>query len=288
MIYNLFICWSQNSLSRESVWVPTLLPSPPCCFEASSSIQKAALVLWCTTDSAGGVGPVFPGLTMPVISLQRAGGRLLCVTPPLCDTSAENVKGEQIPPSNLWGGWTLHPLAMTRGGWKSPLGLVHGDFLSTPPSIDVSALLLFSGFLTWYFYSLALQLLHALSLWNAVTVYSNVNENFLVAFISFLPPPHLLFPPLNPSFLPFLIAASPIWKDPITEAIVKALEDAKNKSAPFLTLLSKQPVHLSYIRHSRRGRYLPSAQGRGHRDSVTTEIKTAVAGVSSLSPFEKL
>lgn len=133
MIYNLFICWSQNSLSRESVWVPTLLPSPPCCFEASSSIQKAALVLWCTTDSAGGVGPVFPGLTMPVISLQRAGGRLLCVTPPLCDTSAENVKGEQIPPSNLWGGWTLHPLAMTRGGWKSPLGLVHGDFLSTPP-----------------------------------------------------------------------------------------------------------------------------------------------------------
>ncbi len=68
MIYNLFICRSQNSLSRESVWVPTSLPSPPCCFEASSGIQKSSLVLWCTTDSAGKVGPVFPGLTMPLSS----------------------------------------------------------------------------------------------------------------------------------------------------------------------------------------------------------------------------
>lgn len=68
MIYNLFICRSQNSLSRESIWVPTLLPSPPCCFEASYGIQKAALLLWCTTDSAEGVGPVFPGLTMPLSS----------------------------------------------------------------------------------------------------------------------------------------------------------------------------------------------------------------------------
>lgn len=43
---------------------------------------------------------------------------------PLCDSSIENVKGEQIPPSNLWGGWTLHPLAMTRGDWKSPLVVI--------------------------------------------------------------------------------------------------------------------------------------------------------------------
>lgn len=64
---------------------------------------------------------------------------------------------------------------------------------------------------------------------NAIADYSNVNENFRISFISFLPPPHLLFPPLNPSFLLFLIAASPIQKDPITEAIAKALEDAGNK-----------------------------------------------------------
>lgn len=201
---------------------------------------------------------------------------------PLCNTSAENVKGEQIPPSNLWGGWTLHPLAMTRGDWKSPLGLVHGDFLS--PLLSMS-LCIFSSLSSWHD---ILQLLHALSLWSAVAVYSNVNEYFRVSFISFLPLPHILFPPLNPSFLLSLIAASPLWKDPITEAIVKALEGAKNKSAPFLTLLSKQLVHLFYIQHSCRGRYLPSAQGRGHWDSATTEIKTAVAGVSSLSPFEKL
>ncbi len=79
MIYNLFICRSQNCLSRESVWVPTSLPSPSCCFEASSGIQKSSLVWWCTTDSAGRVGPVFPGLTMPLSSPskeQAAGSSL--------------------------------------------------------------------------------------------------------------------------------------------------------------------------------------------------------------------
>lgn len=198
MIYNLFICRSQNSLSRESIWVPTLLPSPPCCFEASYGIRKAALLLWCTTDSAGGVGPVFPGLTMPLSSSSK----------------------EQAASSSVWHlhrecqGRTNSPVQFVRrlnftptrddmGGFKITTS---GDFSFYPLpllslSIDVSLHL--SGFLTWYFYSLAFHLVHTTNLWNAIAVYSNVNENFCLSFISFLPPPHLLFPPAQSQFLAF-------------------------------------------------------------------------------------
>lgn len=79
---------------------------------------------------------------------------------PLCDTSVENVKGEQIPPSNLWGGWTLHPLAMTRGDWKSPLVVI---FFLPPFSVYLSMSLCISLaswhdiFIHWLFSLCTLQ-----------------------------------------------------------------------------------------------------------------------------------
>lgn len=123
MIYNLFICRSQNSLSRESVWVPTSLPSPPCCFEASSGIQKAALILWCTTDSAGGVGPVFPGLTMPLSS-----------------TSKEQAAGSSV--------WHLHRAC--QGRTNSPVQFVR-RLNFTPTRDDKGGLKITTGSSAWWF-----------------------------------------------------------------------------------------------------------------------------------------
>ncbi len=123
MIYNLFICRSQNSLSRESVWVPTSLPSPPCCFEASSGIQKAALILWCTTDSAGGVGPVFPGLTMPLSSPSK----------------------EQAAGSSVW-----HLRRECQGRTNSPVQFVR-RLNFTPTCDDKGGLKITTGSSAWWF-----------------------------------------------------------------------------------------------------------------------------------------
>lgn len=125
MIYNLFICRSQNSLSRESVWVPTLLPSPPRCFEASYGVGKATLVLWCTADSAGGEGPVFFGLTMPLSSPSKEQA---------ASSSVWHLRGEcqgrTNSPVQFVRRLNFTPTHDDKGDWKSPLGLVVIFFLA--------------------------------------------------------------------------------------------------------------------------------------------------------------
>lgn len=183
-------------------------PFHPAVSRQATAFEKLNLVLWCTTDSAGGVGSVFPGLTMPLSSpsKEQAASSSVWLLHREC-------QGRTNSPIQFVRRLNFTPTRDDKGGLKITTS---GDFLSTPLlglSIDVSLYL--SGFLTWYIYSLAFQLVHAPSLRNAIAVYSNVNENFCVSFISFLPPPHLLFPPLNPSFfwlLPHLYGRIPLPK----------------------------------------------------------------------------